>query len=231
MGKRNALWIGGIALIAALGGVAAYAAFNPALLGSAGIAAPAGDPVRRASRIDGDMRATFERLEKSGERVEKPAPVEKAPRLETISPAPAEIAPLAVAAPSAPIAAAPAPGPVVLTKPAKGMPVSLVPGQQRAASSAEAPRVMDPRMTKALDLLANSAPRATVAALPDAAVPPPAMGGLEAPTVLRPPVGVVAVGVAVIAEKNEADMTAEELNAREHRRIRQALEGTAGGTN
>jgi len=222
MGKRSAVWIGGIALVATLGGVAAYAAFNPALLGSAGIAASAGDPVRRASRIDGDMRATFERLEKSGETSAAPARL-AAPSL--AAPASAEHAPpsakpAAREAPSAPVvAAAPAPGPAVLTKPAKGMPVSLVPGQQRQPA-ADGPRVMDPRMTKALDLLANSAPRATVAALPEAT------GAQETPTVLRPP-----VGVAVISEKNESEMTADDLNAREHRRIRQTLEGTAGGTN
>lgn len=214
MNKRTAFWIGGIAVVATLGGVAAYAAFTPDLLGSTGLTAASTDPVRRTSRIDGDMRATFERLEKSGERPATSGLPEKAPLPEA-----------AAAVPPAPIVAIPsAAGPVVLARPAKGMPVSLLPGQPRATSG-EAPRVMDPRMTRALDLLAGSAPRATVAALPEA----PAAA--EQPVALRPP-----AGVAAIADKNESDMTAEELNAREHRRIRQAIEGQglerrAGGTN
>ncbi len=239
MHKRNALWIGGIALVATLGGVAAYAAFHPALLGPVMLRsaspATAAEPQRRASRIDGDMRATFERLEKSGTQgpgspaAAQPAAAQSDGASSAKAPAPSEATERAAAPPAMP-EARPAPQPpIALAKPAKGMPVSLVPAQR--ATPVEAPRVMDPRMTKALDLLASTAPPAmpatapmpgvasSVAALPDATAE-------AAPTVLRPP-----AIAPQLAKKNEAEMTADDLNAREHQRIRRTLDGAAGGTN
>lgn len=245
MWVRNALIIGGLASVASLGAVAAYSAAHPGFWSAFDrqtrldvAPAPAADPVRRASRIDGDMRATFELLEKSG----AAAPAIQAPVIHAKQGAPAAATPSArsddTAAPVASEALQrPTPQPpAVLAKPAKGMPTSLVP--QRSAA-AEASRVMDPRMTRALDLL-SAAPRATVAAVyvPAAGGDAPAIQATPSdgavndvtPTLPRAPVGVVPMATQV-AEKNEAEMTADDLNAREHKRIRRTLEGSAGGTN
>lgn len=230
MGKRTAFWSLGIATVAALGSVAAYSAadrtFLPGPGATAPSTAPAAEPVRRTSRIDGDMKATFERLEKSSaEARATPAPSQPAAaRPQSAGQAEKSQVEKATSDPNfneAPVAfPSPAPSaPVALSRPAKGMPVSLLPAAREAAAGA--PRVMDPRLTRTLDQL-GTGPRATVAALPEA----PAASSDAAPAALRPP-----AGVAAVVDKNESDMTADDLNAREHRRIRQALEGAAGGTN
>lgn len=240
---RDGFWIGGILVVTAIGAVAAYSAVDPLFLSrlrgasvsSAVSAGPVSEPVRRTARIDGDMTATFERLEKSGSAASRPvlaapAAVPARDRSEDAARRPAASGEAVAATPSAGWTS-----PVPLTAPTKGMPVSLVPTQRPA--SGDAPRVMDPRLTRTLDLLGSAAPRAIVAAVPeampsstapssivvstDAAVPPiaasPAMLQIATPT------------PTIVA--NESDMTAEELNAREHQRIRRTLEGRAGGTN
>lgn len=240
MRVRNGLWIGGIAIVAALGGVAAYSAADPTILPGLRAAGspttPAAEPVRRTSRIDGDMKATFERLEKSGAEARATATASRPAPIPSTNPRPqsadqaekATSAPKFAGAPVTSPSSAPS-APVALSKPAKGMPVSLVPAPREAAAAA--PRVMDPRLTRTLDQL-GTGPRATVAALPDAAPAMAAPVAAEAvstiasdavPTVLSSPVAAAA--------KNESDMTAEELNLREHQRIRKTLEGASGGTN
>jgi len=244
---RDGLWIGGIVVVTAIGAVAAYSAvdpgFLPGLRGTTVSSAPgavpmaAAEPVRRTSRLDGDMRATFERLERfSAPAAERPAPAASATERPTgeaarvpdqdgeplVTIAPATVVPSAPA-----VAATPAP----FAAPAKGMPVSLVPSQRPA--SAEAPRVMDPRLTRTLDLLGSAQPRAIVAAVPTS-IPPmtdaPTIEAASTPTIIAPTIIAPTVAAPTLAA-NESDLTAEELNAREHQRIRRTLEGRAGGTN
>jgi hypothetical protein len=97
-------------------------------------------------------------------------------------------------------------------------------------AGAAAPRVMDPRLTRTLDQL-GTGPRATVAALPDAAPAMAAPTASEAVPAIASEAMPAVLPSPVVAAKNESDMTAEELNLREHQRIRKTLEGASGGTN
>lgn len=248
---RDGFWIGGILVVTAIGAVAAYSAVDPGFLSSlrTGQAVSSGpvsagqlsEPVRRNARIDGDMTATFERLEKSGAAASRPAiaapaAVPAQDRSDEAAGRPAVSGDAAVATPTAAwTSPAPLAAPMPLAVPVKGMPVSLVPSQR--PSSGDAPRVMDPRLTQMLDLLGSAAPRAVVAAVPeampastaltsDATMPPMAVAPTSAPIATPTP-----TLAAPTMAANESDMTAEELNAREHQRIRSALEGRAGGTN
>lgn len=260
---RNTVWIGGVALG---GAIALYALAVPSFLASlrpgVPFASPAADPdaTRPASRIDGDMTAIFERLEQSGRRGSAggPAggPAGPAPtRFDRVEPATTPAAPIVVApvaeSPVAATSPAEAP-PVVGSRPAKGMPVSLVPTPRAIAG--ETPRVMDSRLLAVLDKLGGGAPAigaamaetqaTSVAAVPASAVLAPGTTAYGTPTALLPttaslpgtmepgpmaPAADAAMPAKVVSDIG-ADRRADDLNAREDRRIR-SLENAAGGTN
>ena len=205
MRGRDAFWVGGIALLATLGGVAAYSAVGPGTPASeAGLSSrTAAEPVRRAVRIDAELRATLERLAESAI-VEEPA--EPSPPAATLAPVTlAEDIPAAPLASPQPVSRPTAPP---LANPAPGMPVSLMPGRPWPEAS-ERPRVMDWRLVALLDQL-GSAPRARMPGVLET------MAAEEAPIVLHPPAAAPAPeGMA----PEGAALTADDLNARELRRI------------
>jgi len=165
----------------------------------------------RTPRIASDMGPTFRNLERmAAERLEReqqpPAAAAKTPSatqqwteraqpVATRAPAAPPVAPSTEPPGAAAAQALPAP-PRIGVAPGRGQPTSLVP-VARDRRAPEPARAMDSRQGAALSALALRPTRPTGPVIA-------ASGAIEAPV------------------RNEADMTADELNEREHRRNRQS---------
>jgi len=169
----------------------------------------------RTPRIANDMSATFRNLERMG--LEKPTPVTTtppAPPARPIAPSAAEPQPPAATSIQRPAATAgareppdPAVAPAPRAQPPKGGPTSLLPAGKNVGPGPGG-RTIDPRHSAALNSLSS---RPAAAASPRFGLAIAATDGGFTP--------------AQPTATEEADLTADALNEREHRRHRQSETG------
>lgn len=215
---RLRVMAGSAALVAAIGGVVGFDWYLMQRTGTPAVAAnldagvegsndPA--PPSGASRIRSDMSGLFRRLETMPVEGPRAAP-RPAPMTETSARAGTDIAPAPRSKPhpapaerrEAAVQAAP-PGPA-----RKGMPTSLLPASAPREIAGDG-RAMDPRATAALNSIVNSsAPNPLLR--PSLAAGDPVAPGVPSPLAMP------------ASDKDESEMTADELNERELRRARGA---------